>query len=370
MRVMFADQLPHTSQLILGLDRESPIFTVYADDEEHLHVYYGFERLEVVSADRQAPNFKMLVGRLYNSGIKRKVLCETFGVDLKTIRGWAEAICCSEAEEMVRLLSRRERTLTTPIEAYVRMRWSQLSRDGTYGISGRLRQIVLKATAPNGRTIQVAILSDDKQREAKEIIVLILSRWLQENDFKYLDKHFGINQITSYGIIEYEELRQSVEDRQVRSAQLKALQKRRGELKAKQSRLLLRQTKGDYESTTSENQMADYESKQLLSQEEKKRLGRLRAKQSRWKNKRQELSQKIGELSLELAQLDEQSQKVEKTQSRFEQMVEQKMVRMDPIKKLLMDSLRVIARNVFYRALAPFKKPTIITETITISSGN
>ena len=70
---MFADQLPHTVQMILGLDRESPIFTVYADDEEQLHVYYGFERLEVVSADRHAPNFKMLVGRLYNSGIKRKV---------------------------------------------------------------------------------------------------------------------------------------------------------------------------------------------------------------------------------------------------------------------------------------------------------
>jgi hypothetical protein len=93
-----------------------------------------------------------------------------------------------------------------------------------------------------------------------------------------------------------------------------------------------------------------------LSQEEKKRLGRLRAKQSRWKNKRQELSQKIGELSLELAQLDEQSKMVEKTQSRLEQMVDQKMVRMDPAKKLLMDYLRVIARNVFYRALAPFKK--------------
>jgi hypothetical protein len=639
----------------------------------------------------------MLVGRLYNSGIKRKVLCETFGVDLKTIRGWAEAICCSEAEEMVRLLSRRERKLTAPIEAYVRIRWPQLSHDGTYGISGRLRQeiqsvfkvslsnetlrplvgelkrgketiaesfpqepqssidnqglsdssresacdcpsaeatqlsqsqqeatesspalenepknhwcdhaglmifapalvavsqstlpleplfkqwlaslllgaanieqtkflnwqdlarllghvvrfphpqrqelnriatqsnldalarfnaqwigaqdqsdfyfdphtkhytgeqnvlkgwissirwadkamhsdfihtaagqplyfettdnfedlrqrffgviqrcrstmqwsaqreltwvidrgifgsevfekvladpaihlitwdkgfqtlswppaeglsgqlviqrprnrandlrsyqieywdrcwpkdarlrqIVLKATAPNGRTIQVAILSDDRQREAKEIIVLILSRWLQENDFKYLDKHFGINQITSYGIIEYEELRQSVEDRQVRSAQLKALQKRRRELRAKQSRLLLRQTKGDHESATSEIQIEDCESKQLLSQEEKKRLGRLRAKQSRWKNKRQELSQKIGELSLELAQLDEQSKMVEKTQSRLEQMVDQKMVRMDPAKKLLMDYLRVIARNVFYRALAPFKK--------------
>ena len=99
---------------------------------------------------------------------------------------------------------------------------------------------------------------------------------------------------------------------------LKALQKRRRELRVKQSRLLLRQTKGDHESATSEIQIEDCESKQLLSQEEKKRLGRLRAKQSRWKNKRQELSQKIGKLSLELAQLDEQSKNVEKTQSRLE----------------------------------------------------
>ena len=47
----------------------------------------------------------------------------------------------------------------------------------------------------------------------------MFNRWLQENDFKYLDKHFGINQITSYGVTGYEELRQQVEDRQVRSAE-------------------------------------------------------------------------------------------------------------------------------------------------------
>jgi hypothetical protein len=31
-------------------------------------------------------------------------------------------------------------------------------------------------------------------------------RWLQENDFKYMEKHFGINQITSYASHSYEEL--------------------------------------------------------------------------------------------------------------------------------------------------------------------
>jgi hypothetical protein len=37
-------------------------------------------------------------------------------------------------------------------------------------------------------------------------------------------------------------------------------------------------------------------------------------------------------------------------------MIEEKMVRLDPEKKRLMDSLRVIARNVFYKAPQPFKK--------------
>src|SRR6266404_5240288 len=87
----------------------------------------------------------------------------------------------------------------------------------------RLRQIVVQATNPNGRSIQVAVLTDDTQRGASEILRLMFCRWVQENDFKYLDKHFGINQITSYRVVGYEELREQVEDRQVRSADIKAL---------------------------------------------------------------------------------------------------------------------------------------------------
>ena len=76
-----------TGQLILGTDKRNALFTVYEweedDGEEQLHVYYGLELLEVVPADRNAPSFKMLVGRLYNAGLSRRVLQETFRVDLK-----------------------------------------------------------------------------------------------------------------------------------------------------------------------------------------------------------------------------------------------------------------------------------------------
>ena len=94
-----------TGQLILGTDKRNALFTVYEweqdDGEEQLHVY-GLELLEVVPADRNALSFKMLVGRLYNAGLSRRVLQETFRVDLKTIQRWAAALRSRDGEELVR----------------------------------------------------------------------------------------------------------------------------------------------------------------------------------------------------------------------------------------------------------------------------
>jgi hypothetical protein len=132
-----------TGQLILGTDKRNPLFLVYADEEEdRLHVYYGLELLEKVSADREDPNFKMLVGRLYNAGLNRRVLAETFQVDPKTMRRWGQALLSGDAQPLVRVLAgvRAKHKLTPEIEAYVRARWPELSAQGTHQISGKLRR--------------------------------------------------------------------------------------------------------------------------------------------------------------------------------------------------------------------------------------
>jgi hypothetical protein len=692
------------TQPILGTEKSNPLFTIYVceeGDQEKLHVYYGFELLEVVSADRNDPNFKMLVGRLYNAQLNRRVLRETFGVAEKTMRRWGEALRCSEAEELVRRLAGRKaaRKLTPQIEAYVRVRWPELSRQGTYGISGRLRreiesvfgvklsgetlrplvgklkrgralgvepgaadgggtiaspvpepeasvlavqevslseratpgdcfpenltengvaaleagpqtvwcdhagvllfapalvavaavvdppeplfkqwlasllvgalnieqtkflnwadlsrllgtvvrfphpqrqalertateesfqallrfnalqvqadkgsdfyfdphtkhytgqenvlegwcpairwadkalhsdfihsatgepiyfettdnfadvrerffqvvarcrqtlgwpeervvswvvdraifgrevfeqvladprlhlitwekgyvaqswpppggvsgtmvierarnraqdlqcyrleywdrpwpkdprlrQIVVRATNPEGRTIQVAILTDDPQRAATEIIRLMFCRWLQENDFKYLDKHFGINQITSYGVVGYEALRDQVEDRQVRSAAAKALQEQRRQLRSQQGRLLLAQTQSQHQAAQRQERMEQLAAA-ASSAEAKKELNALRRAQSRWESLQVRRQEEIERLSRELAALEDQAQSVEPTESRLERLIQEQKVRMEPAPKRLMDSLRILARNVFYAALGPFKK--------------
>ncbi len=55
----------------------------------------------------------------------------------------------------------------------------------------------------------------------------MFSRWLQENDFKYLDVHFDINGITSYAVIPYAQLEKAMEDKQMKNGFYKALEKQK-----------------------------------------------------------------------------------------------------------------------------------------------
>jgi hypothetical protein len=244
----------------------------------------------------------------------------------------------------------RARNRAEDIRSYQLQYW-----DRTWPKDEGLRQIVVQATNPQGRVIQVSILTDDKSLGAIVIIERMFGRWLQENDFKYLDKHFGINQITSYGATGYDELRQQVDDRQVRSAESKALREQRRQLRAKQSRLLLVQAKGEHEQAQRQQRIKELEAKPDADQA-KKELPGLRQRQTRWASTHSERQEQIQKLSGELAQLGTKDEQAQQTESRLERLIEEKMVRLDPEKKRLMDSLRVIARNVFYKALQPFKK--------------
>ena len=178
---------------------------------------------------------------------------------------------------------------------------------------------------------------------------------MDRSDFKYLDKHFGINQITSYGVVGYEQLHEQVEDRQVRSAQVKALQEQRRQLRARQGQLLLLQARNEHQATVRQQRIEALQLAPATDQAQKE-LDRLCQAQSRWQSSKPERQQQIEALSEELAQLELRLQTAQKTESRLERLIQEQMVRLDPDKKRLMDNLRVIARNVFYTALEPFKK--------------
>jgi hypothetical protein len=189
--------------------------------------------------------------------------------------------------------------------------------DQDWAKNPKMRQLIVLATNPQGNTIQVSILTDDRQRAATQVLYLMFNRWTQENDFKYLDEHWGINQITSYASVAYERLKDQVEQKQIKSGEYKALQQKTTQLKSQLSKL-------------------------LLSQHQHPRKSAKR-------------SERIAALTQDLTQAQQAQTKTQKEVSRLEVLLQQQTVRLDTRNKRLLDSLKLIARNAFYQALQPFK---------------
>jgi len=182
----------------------------------------------------------------------------------------------------------------------------------------KIRRIIVQATNLNNRTITVSILCSDPDRDIKEIIALMFDRWIQENDFKYLDVHFGINEITSYAVLSYKEIEGTLKDKQEKSGEYKALEKQRTQIKQQLKTHLLNQ--------------------------------------HRAKTKNLERQEKIEALTIQLNKLEETIKKTAKEVSRLKALAEAGFQKLDTAKKSVMDAVKIFARNMFYELLRPFKK--------------
>ena len=129
-------------QAILGTDKNNPMFAVYRDEQKReLHVYYGFELLEVVPDDKTSPRFKLMVAQLYNAGVKGITLVEVFKVDPKFMRRWGRALKSGDPETLVKALQGRgPRKLTPEIKAYIKRRFPILYEENPHNYSSRLRK--------------------------------------------------------------------------------------------------------------------------------------------------------------------------------------------------------------------------------------
>jgi hypothetical protein len=191
--------------------------------------------------------------------------------------------------------------------AYIDQRWDQ---------NTQMRQIIVHATNPQGRSVEVA--SHRRFRAAHQCVLLMFNRWTQENDFKYLEEHFGINQIISYVSIAYEKLKNQLQSKQVLSGSYKALQQQIAQIKKQLKKLLL----------------AEHQ----------------------YQGRSPRRTRQIAALDAELKNAEDQLSKTQKEVSRLDVLIQEQKVRLDTRNKHLMDALKLIARNAFYQTLEPFKK--------------
>jgi hypothetical protein len=311
--VRLADKALHMD--FLHTSTGSPVYLDPTDNYEDLRerAFKFVQKFRNLLEMDQDKIITLIVDRgIYSHQVFQKVI-EDPALHLITWERNYKASHWNERGSMDSFTLERHRNCSTDLQLY-----SFEYMDEKWDKDPAMRRVRVRATNPKGRTIEVGILTDDLKRSAQEIVTLIFRRWIQENDFKYLDKHFGINEITSYAVIPYERLQERLEDKEMKSGAYKALEMERSQTKRKLEKLLFQE-----------------------HQHPGKNAGR---------------TKEIQHLSERLREISEEMKTTEKEMSRLEFLIEQDYVRLDTRNKYVMDGVKLLARNMFYKMLEPFKK--------------
>lgn len=261
-------------------------------------------------------------------------------------------------------------------------------REEPWSRDPEIRRILVKATNPQNRTIEVSILCSDQQIDIREAVWLMFNRWLQENNFKYGDKHFGFNQITSYATYsiaekkdeftdqsvdspEYRELKNSLQQNENALARelvnrdkaeeklasvntdIEQIQCEQREVRGQISKVLeqLRKTTDGTDSRL--NARSDH----LLDQTRqlRKRLRELERKKSQTENRLAHIQQRINDLKEKAAELNTAIEQTERKQSRIQLLIDRHYRMADTSCKAMFDALRISSFNMFANLVDIFR---------------
>ncbi len=253
-------------------------------------------------------------------------------------------------------------------------------QEGVWARDSRFRRIIVRATNPSGKMVEVSILCSNQEMTAEKIIKLIFNRWIQENDFGYLIVHFGIDQLDSRAAEAYDKL-EELEDRMVESRAFRKKQKRRAKLRNNLKNSLLKKE----DSLTSLTNSQKNQQLEILTelQKETTRLSNLnkqtketlnfarvvnRLKKSvdrcdqlslkfkaQRKKRKDEWDARIQSCKQEIESLDKEISQTISEESRRQVLIEEDYMRLDTSRKAVIDMCRIIARNSFYSRVNVFR---------------
>jgi predicted transcriptional regulator len=251
-----------------------------------------------------------------------------------------------------------------------------------------VRRLVVKATNPEGKTVELGVLCSSPTLAATEAVIWIFSRWVQENGFKTLDEHFGFMAITSYRSETYHEIATTLQDRPVESIEFRELKSRIRKLHGLQEKELYEReriqdilNKDDAKSGTWKEELrqgkekldagivkidgGDKSNSRFIAQLDKladqcmklaRRLFKHRNRRERLLARLESLQASIASRKEEIAKLETQMETVVRADSRLRLLLEMGAVRPDTRAKAIMDAHKVTAHNIFACLLAEFRK--------------
>lgn len=245
-----------------------------------------------------------------------------------------------------------------------------------------IRRIIVRATNPIGRMIEVSILCTNPNMDVQQIVTLIFNRWIQENNFKYLDKHFGLMQITSYASENYKDVAHTLLDRLIDSPEYRKLKRQFATDEQALAKLLLKRERVTKQLGTARDQqqivnrsLIDIQKSidglldQLKSPNKSVKLNRLQDQLRELRRNHKSLKTRLAKLQKQLCTLEEKINKnnqclakldadLDRTlrqKSRVKILVEGCYQRPDIRQKAMMDALRITTHNMFQNMMKLFR---------------
>lgn len=256
-------------------------------------------------------------------------------------------------------------------------------QEGRWRRDARFRRIVVRASREDGGSFEASIITSHPDMDLQDVVWAMFRRWLQENDFKYLDIHFGINQLTSRDSVCFCDEADRFEDRPVDSPEYRELKKTVQQLEFELGKLLVRQRKAEKQKAELELLRAVLRARRdRLIERTENSLQRLRSGRAEprgshmlkgdiadWREADRLNKRKLQSNARTLAKLREQARSIEqrieplearlceavRKQSRLQLLSEGDYRLLDTRKKALMDALRVSASNIFRNVQEQFR---------------
>ena len=246
------------------------------------------------------------------------------------------------------------------------------------------RKIVVRVYKPNGKKIEVAIITNlGCELDAERIIWLMFNKWIQENDFRFLALFLGIDQITSYRYIPYKELDKVMKGRLVESKEYRRMNKERRLLEKELTKLIrnkydvevnltrkikvLQKEENDRKANLNRIrnniQRTNNKTRQKKLEKDAVRLARLLKKYPARRKKLKEkagvktsqISESITEKGICIQKKNENISMIMKDESRLHRLIKDEYFMPDVRAKNYMDMLKITARNIFYKLLEVFR---------------
>lgn len=240
----------------------------------------------------------------------------------------------------------------------------------------RFQRLIVRAVNPSGRHIEVAILTSDSSRARPSVIGALFNRWLQENDFGYMNRHMGINELTSRSHETYASIGNSLDDRYVLSREYKARRRAKMREESALKGLLLKREKQRQahaakrkrerrEHSKLDRQISKLNQADAATGQERELRRSCRAKErlvakhkankDKDAMKRVQLDQAIEDQRRKFHDADKRMAESVRDESRLKALIDEQYMRLDTRRKAFMDAIRISCRNIFYKLTGEFR---------------